>query len=71
LSASSGSISIGLPSSQGFELDASTGSGRIKTDFPVTVSGTVERRALRGTAKNGGRLLRVRTASGSISIRRL
>lgn len=72
LSSSSGSITIALPSNAGFELDASTSSGRISTDFPVTVSGTVDRRSLRGATKGGsGRLLRVRTASGSISIRRM
>ena len=71
LSTSSGGVTVSLPASQGFELDASTGSGRIDTDFPVTVSGTVNRRSLRGTTKSGGPLLRVRTASGSISIRRL
>ena len=72
LSSSSGSITIGLPADAGFELDASTSSGRINTDFPVMVSGTVDRRSLRGSTKDGGgRLLRVRTASGGISIRRM
>ena len=72
LSASSGSITIALPPNAGFQLDASTGSGRINTDFPVLVSGNVDRRSLRGSTKDGsGRLLRVRTASGSISIRRM
>jgi Putative adhesin len=72
LSSSSGSITIAMPSNAGFEVDASTSSGRISTDFPVTVSGTIDRRSLRGSTKDGsGRLLRVRTASGSISIRRM
>ena len=72
LSSSSGSISIGLPSNAGFDLDASTSSGRISTDFQVMVSGEVDRRSLRGSTKGGaGRLLRIRTASGSISIRRM
>ena len=70
LSASSGDVTVSLPANQGFELDASTSSGRINTDFPVTSSGTINRRSLRGTTKSGGPLLRVRTASGSISIRR-
>jgi hypothetical protein len=70
LSSSSGSITIGLPAGQGFNLDASTGSGRISTDFPVTVSGTVDRRSLKGMTPGGGPLLRVRTSSGGISIQR-
>jgi hypothetical protein len=68
LSASSGSIRIDLPRDQGFDLDATTGSGSIKVDFPVTVTGTAGRRSLQGSAQGGGPLLRVRTSSGGISI---
>lgn len=70
LSASSGSVEINLPRNQGFELDANTGSGSIDVDFPVTVTGRQERRALRGSAQGGGPLLRVRTGSGGISIQK-
>ena len=70
LSSSSGSVNIGLARSQGFELDATTSSGRIDVDFPVTVTGTVSRRSLRGSAQGGGPLLRVRTSSGGISIQK-
>ena len=70
LSASSGSIRIDLPRNQGFNLDATTGSGSIKVDFPVTVTGNVGRRSLRGPAQGGGPLLRVQTSSGGISIGR-
>jgi hypothetical protein len=70
LSASSGSVKINLPQNQGFELDANTGSGSINVDFPVTVTGTIGRRTLRGSAQGGGPLLRVRTSSGGISIQR-
>jgi putative adhesin len=70
LSASSGSVSVSLPGSQGFELDANTGSGHIDVGFPVTVTGTVSRRSLRGSAQGGGPLLHVRTSSGGISIQK-
>jgi hypothetical protein len=69
LSAASGSVRVELPAAQGFTLDAGTGSGRIDVAVPVTVSGTIDRRSLRGDARGGGPLLHVRTASGSISIR--
>ena len=69
LSASSGSISIALPPGQGFELDATTGSGHIDVESPITVSGTVDRRRLRGTVGSGGPLLHVRTSSGGVQIR--
>ena len=70
LSASSGSIRINLPRNQGFDLDATTGSGSINVDFPVTAAGTIGRRSLRGSAQGGGPLLHVRTSSGGISIGR-
>ena len=68
ISASSGSVNINLPQNQGFELDANSSSGSIEVDFPVTVTGKVGRRTLRGTAQGGGPMLHVRTSSGGISI---
>jgi DUF4097 and DUF4098 domain-containing protein YvlB len=70
LSSSSGSVNISLAGSQGFELDATTSSGRIEVGFPVTVSGLISRRSVRGSALGGGPLLRVRTSSGGISIQK-
>ena len=70
LSSSSGSVDISLAGSQGFELDASTSSGRIEVGFPVTITGSVSRRSLRGSAQGGGPLLHVRTSSGGISIQK-
>jgi hypothetical protein len=69
LSATSGSVTVDLPASQGFELDARTSSGRIDVNAPLTVSGSIDRRSLRGTVRGGGPLLHVRTASGGISVR--
>ena len=68
ITASSGSVNISLPPNQGFDLDANSGSGRIDVDFPVTVSGTIGRRSIRGAAQGGGPLLHVRTGSGGISV---
>jgi hypothetical protein len=69
LTATSGSVTVDLPSSQGFELDASTSSGHIDVNAPVTVTGTINRRSLRGSVRGGGPVLHVRTSSGGISIR--
>ena len=68
LSSSSGHVTVSVPSNQGFELDANSSSGRIDVDFPVTVSGTIGKHTLRGSARGGGPLLHVRTSSGGISI---
>lgn len=69
LSASSGSVSVDLPPDQGFELDATTGSGSIDVGRPLTIEGRVDRKHLRGTVGGGGPLLHVRTGSGGVHIR--
>jgi Toastrack DUF4097 len=69
LSAGSGSVTVDLSSTQGFELDATTGSGHIDVNAPMTVTGSISRRSLRGSVRGGGPLLHVRTSSGGISIR--
>ena len=68
LSSSSGHVTIDVPGTQGMEVDANSGSGTIDVDFPVTVTGTLGKRTLRGSARGGGPLLHVRTSSGGISI---
>ena len=69
LSTSSGSIAIELTGRPAFNLDAHSSSGRIDTQFPVTVVGTIGRRDLRGSVNGGGPLLHLRSSSGGISIR--
>jgi hypothetical protein len=70
LSSSSGSVTIQLAGKQAFALDAHSNSGRIATDYPVTVGGIINRREVRGSVNGGGPLLHVRTSSGGIHIRR-
>jgi hypothetical protein len=69
LSTSSGSIQIQLSGKPAFDLDAASGSGSIDTAYPVTVSGRVSKRELRGPVNGGGPLLHLRTSSGGIRIR--
>ena len=68
LSTASGHVTVDVPSGQGLDLDANSNSGSIDVDFPVTVSGTIGKHSLRGSARGGGPLLHVRTSSGGISI---
>jgi DUF4097 and DUF4098 domain-containing protein YvlB len=68
LSTSSGTVTIELAGKRAFNLDAHSNSGRIDTDYPVTV-GRIDRRALRGSVNGGGPLLQVRSSSGGIRIR--
>ena len=74
--AHSGGVRIALTNPSGFELDASTFSGSIRSDFPVTLRTTSpnERgrnsssRAVRGTFGDASAILLVRSFSGSVVI---
>lgn len=66
----SGGITLTLPASAMFELEAESFSGSIRTDFPITVSGKVSPRELRGMVGSGGAVLRVKSFSGTVEIRK-
>lgn len=66
--ASSGSVRLDLPADASFDLDASSRSGIVETTHPVTVTGTIDRRRLKGQVRSGGPLIEVRASSGSIRI---
>lgn len=67
----SGTVELVLPADAAVELWASTYSGEIETDFEVRVRGRVSPRSLVGTIGRGGPILRIRTFSGDIRIRRV
>jgi hypothetical protein len=73
LTAASGNITVRLPASAAFDLDAHSRSGRIDSVHPIMVVGTlvgnVSRRQLRGQVRGGGPRIDVSTASGAIRIR--
>jgi DUF4097 and DUF4098 domain-containing protein YvlB len=76
--AHSGNIRLTLPGdSAGFELDASTFAGSVRSDFPVTlrtapgeVNGrrNIANRAVRGTFGDGAAILSLRSFSGTVVI---
>ena len=68
LSTASGSVSVRLPSKQGFTLRAHTVSGNIHTVREMTVQGTISRHEMEGKVGDGGLLLDVDTVSGSIRV---
>lgn len=68
--AGSGSVEVTLPANTNVEVDISTGSGGITSDFPVTME-SFRRRELRGkigTGEDG--YLRISTGSGSVRLYR-
>jgi DUF4097 and DUF4098 domain-containing protein YvlB len=68
LRTSSGSITVRLPANLAFDLAARTTSGTVQSDHPITVSGVISRRELRGKVRGGGVLIELSTSSGSIHV---
>jgi hypothetical protein len=67
----SGNVRLTIPAGSGFQIEASSFSGSINTDIPITMSGGQRggrSRALRGTANGGGASLDLTTFSGTILI---
>jgi lia operon protein LiaG len=68
ISASSGSVEVNLPETAAFYLDASASSGSIRSDFPVTVTGSSVKHQLKGVVGNDKNKVKISTSSGSIRI---
>jgi hypothetical protein len=76
----SGNVRVMLPNAPGFELDASTFSGSIRSDFAITLRSTPSQgndrrrgglnRAIRGTYGDASAIIAVRSFSGSVVITR-
>jgi DUF4097 and DUF4098 domain-containing protein YvlB len=69
----SGEVRIALAGNTGFELEASSFSGDVHSDFPITTRGSDDerrgrRRSLSGTYGDGSAVLNVSTFSGSVVI---
>jgi len=75
LSSHSGDVRLYIPADAGFELDAKTFSGNVRSDLPLTVGGpgreavkTSRDRGLRGTYGDAGALLSLSSFSGNIVV---
>jgi hypothetical protein len=66
-----GSVSIDVPDTLNADLDARTSDGSVRVDG-LSVTGSVEdeRQGIRGRLGAGGQVLRIRTGSGTITIRK-
>ena len=63
------SIKIGLPASQGYNVDARTSFGSISTDIPITIMHKSEN-TLTGTIGSGGCRLTLSDNNGNITVGR-
>ena len=68
LHSGSGGIEVRFPQNASFDLDAHTGSGSIDLNHPVTVQGSIGRKAVHGKVGGGGVPVRLETGSGNIRI---
>ena len=64
-----GNIALELPADLNATVHATMVNGRVESEFPIAVTGRIDRRNLRGTIGGGGRDLSIRTVNGSIHLR--
>jgi hypothetical protein len=70
-STGNGPIRVSLPESFVGEIDATTGHGDFRSDFPIRISGRLSPQRVRGTiGTGGGRLIRMSTGNGSLEVRK-
>jgi len=67
--AGSGGVTLHLGSDASFDLYAHAHSGQITVDHPLTMTGAISKREVRGKVRSGGSLVDVRSGSGGITIR--
>jgi len=70
LSSGNGRVSITVPANFAGELDASTGSGKFYSDFPLTLRGRIDPHRVRATIGSGGRRLAMRSGNGDVELRK-
>ncbi len=69
LDTGSGSVRLTLGSSAHFTLNASTGSGTIRTQQPIAMQGEINRHHVNGSVNGGGPAIRISTGSGDVEIK--
>ena len=71
LSSGIGAITAALPAEFRGRVEATTGIGVVRSDFPVTITGVADARRLSGTIGGGGAAtIRMTTGNGAVTLRR-
>ncbi|MGA2599429.1 MAG: DUF4097 family beta strand repeat-containing protein [Bryobacteraceae bacterium] len=63
-----GSIDVTMPAATGADVQASTVNGELASDFPMTVTGRIGARNMRGRIGAGGHELKLSTVNGAITL---
>jgi hypothetical protein len=66
----SGDVILTIPSDAAFDLEATTFSGSIQTDFEITLTGKISKKQLKGSVNGGGATLEAKTFSGNIHLKK-
>jgi len=70
LSSGNGTITVTVPADFAGELDATTGSGKFYSDFPLTLTGRIDPRRVRATIGKGGRRIRMSSGNGDVELKK-
>jgi len=65
-----GSITLEMPNDLSADVNFRSVNGRLNSDFPLTVQGSMGGRRLEGKVGNGGRELVVETVNGSVDLKK-
>lgn len=64
----SGDVDLILPEASEFKVDFSSTSGDLDNEFPLVITGKIEKRNIKGTVGNGQKTIKIGTTSGDASI---
>jgi hypothetical protein len=63
-----GNIRLALPDNFAADLNAHTGDGSVKVDFPITTSGSSQETSVRGKINGGGISIELQTGDGDVRV---
>jgi DUF4097 and DUF4098 domain-containing protein YvlB len=64
----SGSLALRVPPQAAFDLAVHTGWGKITVDPPLSLSGTIDHRHIKGKVRGGGPLVELSSGAGSVHV---
>ncbi len=70
LTTSGGSITVQLDENMSLDVNAKASGGRVHTDFPVSISGEIDKSSMHAKMNGGGPELYLRTSGGSIYLKK-
>jgi hypothetical protein len=63
-----GNIRLALPDNFAADINAHTGDGSVKVDFPITTSGSSQENTVRGKINGGGISIELQTSDGDVRV---